>query len=73
MSDVTMVFLHDTQERLTLLASAPGHTPEARRWAEQQAFNWLASHEPDSESYVVTALVIERVDVGDFVMRGLIP
>lgn len=67
-----VAYLHDTQERLTLLASHPATHIEAQRWVEQQALNWLAQNEPDSEARVVIAKVVERIDAGDFVMRGAV-
>lgn len=68
-----VVFLQDTQERLTLVASHPGSDGAARHWVEQQAMEFLGRREPDSEARVVTAQVLERVEVGDFVMRGATP
>lgn len=70
-----VVYLHDTQERMLLLASHPGDDAQARHWAESRAHRLLdGSHgEPDSEARVVTAQVLERIEVGDFVMRGPTP
>lgn len=70
---LTIAFLEDTQNRLTLLASHPGDDAAARHWVERCAWESLQSVEPDSESRVVTAVVLEKTEVGDFVMRGATP
>lgn len=68
-----VTFLRDTQERLTLIASHPDSDDKARHWVERKAMDYLANNEPDSESQVVTAQVIETIEIGDFVMRGPTP
>ena len=68
-----VAYLHDTQQRLTLIASAPGDPLAAQHEVEQAAYDWLQKNEPDSESCLVVAVVLERIEVGDFVMRGPTP
>lgn len=68
-----VVYLHDSQERLHLIASTPRDDAEARHWAEKQAELFLIAFEPDSECQVVTTQVLEKIEVGDFVMRGATP
>lgn len=58
-------YLHDTQERQTLLASGP------REFVERTAAEWLDKHEPDSEARVVISRVVDETDAGDFVIRAL--
>jgi hypothetical protein len=73
------VFLHDSQERLTLLAMSNneglgcGDEASDRHWCEQHALDWLQHNEPDSESQVVVARILETTEVGDFAMRGATP
>ncbi len=65
------VYLHDTQERLTLLASSPNSQHEA----ESMAHSYLSKPgiEVDSEARVVSSVVLDSSDVADFVFRGPIP
>lgn len=64
-----IVFSEDTQHRIELLANHPN----SQTWAETRATEYLARNEVDSETRIVTAQIIDRIEVGDFVMRGPTP
>lgn len=65
MVQIWHAYLHDTQERLTLLSSGD------REHVERAAWEWLNKNEPDSEANLVISKVEESIDAGDFLMRGL--